>query len=50
MNGNFTEALKIFGVGFGLVIVIMVALAFIMETIGKFLTKVENKKKSEVKK
>ncbi len=50
MNGNFTEALKIFGIGFGLVIVIMIALAFIMETVGKIVAKFENKKKAEVKK
>jgi Na+-transporting methylmalonyl-CoA/oxaloacetate decarboxylase gamma subunit len=50
MSGNFSEALKIFGIGFGLVIFIMIALAFIMETVGKIVTKVESKKKAEVKK
>ncbi len=50
MSGNFKEALEIFGIGFGLVIFIMVALAYIMETVGKIVNKFESKKKAEVKK
>ena len=50
MSSNFSEALKIFGVGFALVIGIMILLAFIMETVGKIVNKIETKKKEESKK
>ena len=50
MGNNFSEALKIFGVGFALVIGIMILLAFIMETVGKIVNKVETKKKEEHRK
>ena len=46
MDNNMTEALKIFGVGFSLVIVIMVALAGIMEIVGKLVGKYESKKEA----
>jgi Na+-transporting methylmalonyl-CoA/oxaloacetate decarboxylase gamma subunit len=42
-------ALKIFVVGFGLVIVLMAVLAFIMEIFGKAVTKYEEKKKGATK-
>ena len=50
MENSFSQALKIFGVGFALVIGIMVMLAFIMETVGKIVNKVESKKKEEANK
>ena len=46
MESSMTEALKIFGVGFALVIVIMVALAGIMEVVGKLVGKYESKKEA----
>jgi len=45
MSSNFYEAFKIFGVGFGLVLAIMIALAYIMEWVGKIVQKYENRKK-----
>ena len=49
MNGNFSEAIKIFLVGFGLVLVIMAALSFIMESVGKIVGKYEKKKEGSKK-
>ncbi|GEM_PF-7091369 len=47
MNNNINEALKIFGIGISLVMIIMVLLAFIMEWIGKIIQKIGSKNKQE---
>jgi Na+-transporting methylmalonyl-CoA/oxaloacetate decarboxylase gamma subunit len=49
MENTFANALKIFGVGFTLVIVIMIALAGIMEFVGKVVGKYEKKKEAAKK-
>ena len=45
MAGKWKEAFDIFTIGFGLVIVLMVALSYITEYVGKFIQKYEAKKK-----
>ena len=46
MAGKWKEAFDIFFIGFGLVIVLMIALSFITEYVGKIIQKFEAKKKS----
>jgi len=45
MVHKWKEAFDIFTIGFGLVIVLMIALAFITEYVGKLIQKFEAKKK-----
>ncbi len=47
MAEKWKQAFEIFSIGFGMVIVLMVALSFITEYVGKFIQKYEAKKKSQ---
>ena len=47
MAEKWKQAFEIFTIGFGMVIVLMVALSFITEYVGKFIQKFEAKKKAK---
>ncbi len=47
MAEKWKQAFEIFTIGFGMVIILMIALSLITEYVGKFIQKFEAKKKSQ---